>query len=92
MTKLKSLQDIKDTAVRLQETLIGVDIESIRMAETALQQLIDRFYQENEDLMAKTQYEAAKKDFEYFMRLVDLAMGYYLNGFEQGKSAPANEV
>ena len=48
MTKLESLQDIKDAAVRLQETLMGSDIESIRIAKEAFQQLVDRFYQENE--------------------------------------------
>ena len=48
MTKLESLRDIKDTAVRLHETLMGSDIESIRIAKEAFQQLVDRFYQENE--------------------------------------------
>jgi hypothetical protein len=28
------------------------------------------------------QYEEAKKDFEYFMRLVDLAMAYYRDGIK----------
>jgi len=56
MTKLESLQDIKDTAVRLQATLTGFDIESIKAAEKAFQQLIDRFYQDNEDIMAPQQY------------------------------------
>ena len=45
MTKLESLQDIKDTAIRLQETLLGDDIELIRMAEEAWHQLVDPFYQ-----------------------------------------------
>ena len=35
MTKLESPHDIKDTAVTLQEKLLGSDIESIRMAEEA---------------------------------------------------------
>ena len=48
MTKLESLQDIKDTAVRLQETLMGSDIESLRIAMEAFQQLVDRYYQEYE--------------------------------------------
>ena len=65
MTKLESLKDIKDTAVRLMATLV-VD-ESIRMAEKELQQLVDRFYWENEEMVATQQYEMAKKDFEYFM-------------------------
>jgi hypothetical protein len=82
MTKLESLQDIKDTVAKLQETLMGTDIESIRMAEKALEQLVDRFYQENEDMMAVEQYKMAKKDFEYFMMLVDLAVAYYRDGGE----------
>lgn len=52
MTKLESLQDIKDTAVRLQETLMGYKIESIKAAREAFQQLVHRFYKINEDMMA----------------------------------------
>jgi hypothetical protein len=47
------------------------------MAEKALQQLVDRFYQENKNELATRQHEMAKGDFKYFMRLVDLAMAYY---------------
>ncbi len=36
----ESLLDIKDTASVLQETLMGSDRESIRMAEKSLQQLV----------------------------------------------------
>jgi hypothetical protein len=39
MSKLESLRDIKDTAVRFQETLIGTDIELIRMTGIAARQL-----------------------------------------------------
>ncbi len=80
MTRLESLQDIKGTAVRLLETLMGTDIESIKRAETALQQLVDRFYRENGDIVALQQHKAAKKDFEYFIRLVVVAMAYYRDG------------
>lgn len=52
MTKLESLQDIRDTAVRHQETFMGSDMEAIRRAEVVWHQLVDRFYQENEDMMA----------------------------------------
>lgn len=47
------------------------------MAEKAFHQLVDRFYQENKDMMAPQQYRAAKKDWEYFIRFVDLAMAFY---------------
>jgi hypothetical protein len=35
-------------------------------------------------LIAPPQYEAAKNDFEYFMRLVDLALAYYSDRVEKG--------
>jgi hypothetical protein len=38
--------------------------------------MMDRFYQGNEHLVAPQQYEAAKQDFEYFLRLLDLAIHY----------------
>jgi len=41
---------------------------------------MDRFYEENKHLMAPQQYEAAKIDFEYFMRLIDLAVEYCKEG------------
>ena len=43
-------------------------------------QLVDRFYEENEYLMAPQQYEAAKKDFEYLIRLLELAEEYHKEG------------
>ncbi len=36
-------------------------------------QLVEQFYQENEHLMARQQYEAAQVDPEYFLRLIMLA-------------------
>jgi len=47
MTKLKSLQDIKDTAVRLLKVLKGSDVETMNATEAAFHQLVDRFYREN---------------------------------------------
>jgi hypothetical protein len=41
---------------------------------------MDRFYEENEHLIAPQQYEAAKKDFAYFMRLIELAREYRKEG------------
>ncbi len=77
MTKIESLIDIKNDAVKLLETLMGSDRTAIRMAEEEFQQLVNRFYQENENEMAIQQYELAKADFEYFMRLMDLAIAFY---------------
>jgi len=38
---------------------------------------VDRFYRESEDMMVPQQYQAAKKDSEYFMKLVDLVFAFY---------------
>jgi len=43
-------------------------------------QLVDRFYEENKSYLAPQQYEAAKKDFEYFMRLIERAVEYHKEG------------
>ena len=51
MTNLESLQDIKGTAMRLLEVLMGSDMGSTGTVEKALHQLVDRFYQENEDMI-----------------------------------------
>ena len=34
-------------------------------------------------------YETAKRDFEYFMRLVDLVMAYYRDGIEGANGSMA---
>jgi hypothetical protein len=80
MTKLESITDIRNTSfhVRMQADLTNND-ESLQKLYTAHEQLLDRFYAENEDMMIPSQYRAAKWDLEYFMRLVDLAYHYYLD-------------
>ena len=52
--------------------------------------LVDRFYEVSEHL-APHQYEVAKKDFEYFMRLVDLAVAYYGGGEDEGNGLMGDE-
>ena len=75
-SSLESLYEIKLQALRIEPYLEGGD----EKAKATYGNLVDRFYQENEEMMAPQQYEAAKKDFEYFMRLVELALAYYQGG------------
>ena len=65
--------------LRFQGTLMGSDIESIRMAEEPGHQLVDSFYQVEENL-SPHQHRTAKNDFDYFMRLLDLAINYWATG------------
>ncbi len=81
-TSLESLREIKLKALSIEPYLEGRDEKGIEKAKVTYYDLIDRFYQENEEMMAPQQYEAAKKDFEYFMRLIDLALAYFADGME----------
>ena len=77
MLKAKAMLQIMEEVLDLQESLENSDISVVRAAETDLEKLIDRFYHENQDMMVPGQYEAAKKDFEYFTTLVEMALEYY---------------
>lgn len=64
---------MKQEALSIYKKLQSPHPEEVKVAMIEYLQLVDRFYEENEHLMAPQQYETAKKDFEYFMRLVQLA-------------------
>ena len=74
------LKDLLITIQCLKKELAGSDAEKVKVAQEAYQELLDGFYEEYQDMMASQQYEAAKKDFEYFLRLVDLAINYWATG------------
>ena len=76
--KAKTMIEIMEEALDLQDGLENSDTSVVRAAERDLQKLVDRFYHENQDLMAPGQYEAAKKDFEYFTTLVEMALVHYM--------------
>jgi len=75
--KARTMLKIMEEALDLQDRLMDSDISVVRAAEQDLEKLIDRFYHENQDVMAPGQYEAAKKDFEYFTTLIEMALEYY---------------
>jgi len=54
----------------------GSDPAKVKSAMGEYLQLVDRFHEENEYLMAPEQYETAKEDFEYFIMLIELAEAY----------------
>ena len=82
---LESLREIRFQALRIEPYLVGDDEEGIEKAKATYEDLVDRFYQVEENL-SPHQYRAAKKEFEYFMRLVDLAMALCRDGVEKGKT------
>ena len=68
---------MKQEALSLSNRLQSSDDAEVKAAMGEYLQLVNRFYEENEHLMAPQQYEAAKKDFEYFLRLIELAQEYH---------------
>lgn len=72
-----NLEEMKITALGILARLHSNDTVDVQSAMQEYVALVDRFYQENEELMAPEQGKAAKQDYEYFLRLLDLAIAYY---------------
>jgi len=71
---------LKQEALSIYTKLQNPDADEVKAAMGEYLQLVDRFHEENEYLMAPEQYETAKKDFEYFMLLIELAVEYHKEG------------
>jgi len=83
MARLESLTYIKESALFLIDSLVSENAFEVMMARTQLSILVDRFYQENKDFIAPQQYGAAKRDFEYFLVLVELAIEHAKHAVEK---------
>jgi len=75
----KTLQ-MKQEALSIYSRLQSSDPEEVKAAMGEYLKLVDRFYEENKYYLAPQQNATAKKDFEYFMRLIELAMEYRKEG------------
>jgi len=71
---------LKQEAISIYQRLQSPAPEEVKAAMGEYLQLVDRFYEENGHLMAPQQYESSKKDFAYFMRLIELAEEYRKEG------------
>jgi hypothetical protein len=76
MEQLDEMTQIGIEALSILERLSSSNVDTVRTAMEDHLELVDRFYRENYDLMASPQYEVAKKDLAYFLRLVYLALEY----------------
>ena len=68
--------EMKASALRILEKIRNADADEAQDAMEEYSALVDRFYQANENFMAPGQYKKAKQDAEYFIHLLDLAIGY----------------
>ncbi len=67
------LNDLLITVLCIQKELKGSDIEKVKVAQEAYQELLDDFYEEYQDNLVSEQYRAAKDDPDYFSVLIQLA-------------------
>jgi hypothetical protein len=80
--KIEALSRIKQSALFLKPTLRSEDPVEFEAARRGHKDLVDRFYAETADYVPLSQYRAAERDFEYFLRLIDLALAYFADGME----------
>ena len=82
LEKINSLYWIRQSAIILKPSLESDDPEKIEEARQVHKDLLDSFYAEVSDYMPLAQYKAAEREFEYFLRLIDLALAYFADGME----------
>jgi len=75
---------MKQEVLSIHKKLQSPDTEEVKAAMGEYLKLVDRFYEENEYLMAPQQQAKAKKDFEHFIRLIKLAEEYHKNSKVSG--------
>ena len=75
------LKDLLSTIQCLKKELAGSDAEKVEIAQEAYHELLDRFHEAYQDILAPEQYKAAKDDPDYFLVLIQLA--YHDQEFEK---------
>jgi hypothetical protein len=74
---VNSLSEIKAELKSILSAINSSDEKTVTRAFKRYNWLVDRFYNENKNMLAPQQYKAAKSDFEYFMALVELAIAHW---------------
>jgi uncharacterized protein with von Willebrand factor type A (vWA) domain len=80
--KIKTLQWIRESVILLKPSMESDDPEEIEQARQGYKDLLDAFYAEVSDLVPLKQMNAAKRNPEYFLRLIVLALAYFADGME----------
>jgi hypothetical protein len=87
LAKLNRLSQMWQEAMDIRDRLMSSDTEAVKVAEKDMERLLEQFYEENKDMMAPQQHEAAKKEFGYLVALIEMAIGHYSPKGQYVKSA-----
>ena len=85
MSKLEITKAILHEIRSLAKDLMNVNERIYDSAEKQYYQLLTEFYTENKEMLSPHQYEISKRDYEYFLRLIELAAAH-LEIEEKGRS------
>jgi hypothetical protein len=77
MTQLEKALKVKDAANHILNGIMSGCIQMSVAAVNAYRDLVDQFCQDNRDFISAQQHEDVKSDYEYFFRLIDLAVAYW---------------
>ncbi len=90
MTKLESIEDIKKILreFSLLNSQLTNDQEVLRAFRKSYEKLLERFYQENLEMVAYVEYKKAKQDFEYFVDLVESVHRYFADAEQREAGEP----
>lgn len=74
MTPTDSMFEIKAAVLDLEKYLLSKDKVVVIRAQGKYEKLIDRFFQENENLLAPQQRKACIRNMGYFLSLIESAI------------------
>lgn len=83
--KIESLRQIGLSALFFKQCLLSDNPSEVEAAKQGYKELVDRFYSKTSDYVSTQQCKAAQTDFEYFLRLINLALAYLIEGMEKSE-------
>jgi len=78
MTHVNSMNEIKTAVLELQKDIWSNDTVASWKAQIRYEKLVDRFFIENENLLAPPQKKVCIHDMGYFLSLIESAIEYYI--------------
>jgi len=72
--RIEALEDIKLRGLYLHGYAFSADATPIVFDTLEYQQLVDQFYQENQDLVTPVIHRACRENYEFFMTIVEQAL------------------
>ncbi len=90
MTKLESIEDIRKILMEfsLLKSKLSDDQKVLCAFQKSYEKLLERFYQENLEMIAYVEYKKARKDFDYFVQLVESVHCYFADAEQRGADEP----